>query len=174
MHVKINLSRLYKPKLKLSQVMYFDKEINIIKEIGKELKYPDYIISLCYYKARRVFYKTTGPCARELPKNVLVLPYNYNINNVKFILRSLNINVIFSFKNTIRNFLIKNSPENKSCCIYKVPCFQCNRYYIGQTGKGLETRVKQHKYAIRSANESNALFNHVRDEGHSIDWENAK
>ena len=94
MHVKINLSRLYKPKLKLSQVMYFDKEINIIKEIGKELKYPDYIISLCYYKARRVFYKTTGPCEREFPKNVLVLPYNHNINNVKFILRSLNINII--------------------------------------------------------------------------------
>ena len=34
-------------------------------------------------------------------------------------------------------------------------------------------RIKQHKYCIRSAQESSALFVHVRDFGHPIDWDNS-
>ena len=37
----------------------------------------------------------------------------------------------------------------------------------------LDVRIKRHKYSIRTNQESNALFIHVRDFGHPIDWDNA-
>ena len=36
-----------------------------------------------------------------------------------------------------------------------------------------ETRLKQHKYSVRTGQESNALFVHLRDTKHCIDWDNA-
>ena len=58
-------------------------------------------------------------------------------------------------------------------CIYKIPCKECNKCYIGQTGKSLALRVKQHKYSVRTGQESNALFIHLRDMNHCIDWPQA-
>ncbi len=55
-----------------------------------------------------------------------------------------------------------------------MPCKDCNRFYIGQTGKTLEQRKKQYKYSVRAGQESNALFVHVRDTNHCIDRENCK
>ena len=69
--------------------------------------------------------------------------------------------------------MIKNSPRLCNGCIYEIPCKDCNCKYIGQSGKGLDTRVKQHKYSVRTGQENNALFVHMRDENHSIDWLNS-
>ena len=69
--------------------------------------------------------------------------------------------------------LIKNSPDTDIGCIYRVPCNDCNKIYIGQTGKSLQARIKQHKYNIRGAQESDAVFLHVRDSSHSINFNNA-
>ena len=46
--------------------------------------------------------------------------------------------------------------------------------YIGQTSKTLEKRVSQHKYSIRTGQESNALFVHIKNTDHCIDLENAR
>ena len=46
-------------------------------------------------------------------------------------------------------------------------------YHIGQTGKDLSVRIKQHKYSVRTGQTSNALFVHLRDYNHPIDWDNA-
>ena len=49
----------------------------------------------------------------------------------------------------------------------------CDRFYIGQTGKSLDIRIKQHKYSVRTCQTSNALFVHRADLDHVIDWESA-
>lgn len=46
--------------------------------------------------------------------------------------------------------------------------------YIGETGRNPETRVTEHKYAIRSCNTYNAIFNHVSTTNHSTDWDFSK
>ena len=55
-----------------------------------------------------------------------------------------------------------------------MPCNACDKRYIGQTGKDLSVRLKQHKYSIRTAQESNALFMHLSVFNHTIDWEGAR
>lgn len=84
-----------------------------------------------------------------------------------------NVNVVFKTNTTVKNLLIKNSPKDSIGCVYKIPCKHCDKYYVGQTGKDLNVRVKQHKYSVRYGQESNALFLHVRDYDHNIDWDNS-
>ncbi len=107
-------------------------------------------------------------------QNLLVLPYHDNFANIPQVLKTFNVNVCFKDNCTVKNKLIKNSPQCNEGCIYTVPCKNCNRFYIGQTFKTLEQRKKQHKYSVRGGQESNALFVQVRDTNHCIDWENCK
>ena len=57
-------------------------------------------------------------------------------------------------------------------CVYKLSCMDCPKFYIGQTGRDLSLRIKEHKYAVRTAKDSSALFCHVRATNHAIDWNN--
>ena len=46
-------------------------------------------------------------------------------------------------KITVKNQLIKNSnADEPKGRIYKIPCSNCNLFYVGQTGKELEKRKK--------------------------------
>ena len=158
--------------LRIVSPCYFAEEINKIRNVAKDLKYPDNFIQICYEKARRIFYRTVVPDSFKL-ENILVLPFNKNFMKVKNLLKAFNINVVFSFNGTLKSLLIKNSPCNKNCCIYRVDCKDCNKFYVGQTAKSLGVRVNQHKYSVRSAQETNAIFCHLRDENHQIDWVNS-
>ena len=68
----------------------------------------------------------------------------------------------------------KDIPKNKSC-IYGITCNKCSEQYIGETMKGKECRLKQHRYALeRKDFKSSALAEHWRDSGHKdFDFENA-
>ena len=158
--------------LRIVSPCYFADEINKIYDIAKDLKYPEYFIQICYEKSRRIFYRTVAPDSFKL-ENILVLPFNENFMKIKNLLKTFNINVIFSFKNTLKSTLIKNSPQNRNCCIYQINCKECNKFYLGQTAKSLNTRVNQHKYSVRSGQDTNAIFCHLRDENHQIDWDNS-
>ena len=71
------------------------------------------------------------------------------------------VKVVFSYENTVKKILIKNSPSNDNSVVYRIPCKTCNSFYIGHTGKDLKSRIAQHKYSVRSGQQSNALFTHV-------------
>ena len=51
--------------------------------------------------------------------------------------------------------------------VYSIPCKTCPAMYIGQTGRPLETRVKEHKTAVRNGEvSSSALAEHAWNESH--------
>ena len=124
-------------------------------------------------KARKTFYSVEEKENFRLT-NVLVLPFYCDLLKITRLLKSFNVQVVFSYSSTVRSLLIKNSPLKKCGCIYEIPCRDCDKKYIGQTSKALETRVKQHKYCVRVGNMSNALFVHMNNNNHGIDWNNAR
>ena len=159
--------------LRVVSPMYFDDEISFIYSIGENLKYPRYFIDNCYSIARRTFY-SLGRNRDILPlSNVLILPYDPNFVKVKQFLKLLDINLVFSFRSTLKCLLIKNSPKCTDCCIYKIPC-SCGKFYVGQTCKTLQTRLKQHKNSVRYGHENSAVFCHLRDNDHPINWQGSK
>lgn len=150
---------------------YFDTEIDFIYNIGNTLKYPKYLIDKAFKNAKTTFYNNK-PKEPFPNKNLLVLPYNRELEKKKYIFKRLKVNVIFKNVQSIRSHLIKNSPELSPGCIYSIPCKDCEKKYIGQTSKTLEKRITQHKYSIRTGQESNAIFLHLRDTTHTIDFDN--
>ena len=152
---------------------FLDTEIEIIFKISEKLRYPKYFIECASQKARKTFYSVAA--RKDFDRhNLLVLPYSNCLMKVPQFCKMFNINVVFRFANTLKQTLIKNSPKNSLGCIYKIPCLDCSHLYIGQSGKGISTRIKQHQYSVRSGQESNALFLHRNNFNHRINWKDAE
>ena len=69
----------------------------------------------------------------------------------------LGIQAVFKSGNTLRQSLMRvksrRRDEQKKGVVYEVPCGGCNQVYIGETGRSLEVRLKEHKYAVDSQHE---------------------
>ena len=77
------------------------------------------------------------------------------------------------YTNTIGKTLIRNSPVYKEGIVYKVPC-TCGKFYIGQSGKTLDTRLSQHEYNVARDDSSSALNLHTRQCHQPIRWNGAE
>ena len=59
--------------------------------------------------------------------------------------------------------------------VYRIPCSSCEKVYIGQTGRTLDHRLKEHRRALASGNvQQSAVTEHATNEMHDIDWEKAE
>ena len=43
----------------------------------------------------------------------------------------------------------KNTEKNENSVVYKVLCARCPRAYYGETGRGLHTRLREHRADLR-------------------------
>ena len=58
--------------------------------------------------------------------------------------------------------------------IYSIPC-SCGTEYIGQTGRQISTRLKEHIGCVKKLKtEKSAIAEHFHNTNHSIDFENTK
>ena len=138
-----------------------------------KLCYPKEFADQCRRKAENSFYSIINK-ESFLNNNVLALPFHQEFVPLTRLLRNINIQVVFKYEHTIKTSLIKNSPQSKAGCVYSIPCKACNVKYIGQTGKILSDRLKQHKYSVRTAQVSSGIFKHVEQNNHCINWKEAK
>ena len=44
------------------------------------------------------------------------------------------------------------------------------QFYVGQTGRALETLVREHKYNVRRGFNGSGLYRHLHDTNHALDW----
>ena len=76
---------------------------------------------------------------------------------------------------TIKDLLVRpkdKTPQGQQCgVIYKIPCADCDSFYIGETGRQLNTRIGEHKKSVRMDGISSAVGEHQMDTGHNIAWE---
>jgi hypothetical protein len=158
--------------LRLVDPEFLDLEFNRIFEIGSKLCYPFEFLNDCLVKAKKSFYNVEVRAPFEC-KNLLKLPFHSDFDRLPRLLRKLDIKVVFNFKNTIKNALIKNSPKDILGSIYSIPCGACDLVYIGQTGKSLDERVRQHKIDCSNLLLSNSMFSHIYHHNHAIDWRHA-
>ena len=64
-------------------------------------------------------------------------------------------------------------PERKKGVVYEVPCKDCEHVYIGETGRTLEKKILEHKFAVRRYNWNDDITVHAWSEGHRVHWEAA-
>lgn len=171
-HVNIKtgiFSTMFLRALRVVSPEFMDEEFKYIMNVGEELCYPRHFLENCLVKARKCFYNTSQ-VDKEKPENVLVLPFHNNFTVLPKILAKLNIKVVFKYLNTYKKFLIRNCPISTSGHVYSIKCRDCSLCYWGETGKTIDFRFKQHKSYIRNGDERKAVFQHVSNHDHVLDW----
>ena len=158
---------------------HIDNEIKNIYEMFTKIGYPRFFIDQALSAAKTKFFAPTQPINEENSrKNLLIVPYNASLDHHVPILKKAGIDLVFTYPNTTRKALIHNNynlvEKSSPPCIYTIPCGVCPKVYIGETGRTLEKRIGEHKNDVRLARDSNACFVHMRNEGHNINWKEAK
>ena len=175
--VKTNvLTNLFFRAYRICDPIFVDKEIDFLVDSFSKLCYPKYFITCCLRKARKMYFT---PIEKDPPnfKMTLCLPYNPHLEPLtKHIDRNKpGYNISFHYHNTLRSRLVKNNLSNhrSSAGVYAIPCNDCNKCYIGESGRGLQTRKKEHIAACKSGNSYNAIAKHTWDLDHRIDFQGA-
>ena len=168
---------------KICDPEFLDNELEHIRNVFSKLCYPKHFIEKAFSKARRKFYIPQSHdtnCLNENNCNFLSIPYHPSLLDVSQKVNNLakgKVNIVFNYNNTVRKLLVHNkTPDGnkKDIGVYEIPCKGCNHKYYGESGRGLEVRISEHKKAYDNVDLKNALVKHSWDNDHRIDWDNSK
>ena len=77
-----------------------------------------------------------------------------------------NLNIAFRPTNTLYQQLLRKSNNANPSRIYQLKCNTCNRAYIGQSGRPITIRHREHLRYIRNNNPISAYAMHILDNRH--------
>ena len=79
---------------------------------------------------------------------------------------------------TLRQALVapKDPVDKLDKCgvVYNIDCGGCSKCYIGETGRPLKTRLKEHVKSVKEGDCKSALSQHNLDTGHKVDFDSIK
>ena len=110
----------------------------------------------------------------QVARGSVTVPYISGLSeSIRRVLAPLAIQVSFSHYGTLRQDLVhpKNpAPANhRKGVVYSIPCAECPRTYIGQTGRSLDHRLREHRQALKNGDlGSSALAEHVFSANHRV------
>ena len=142
------------------------------------------LVSNCYPSSFvRKLAKTTRVTANQEPvqefKSTAVLPYIKGVSEVlRRCLQQQGIRTVFKSETTLRSHLVRPKdalePTKQSGVVYKIPC-ECGKVYIGETGRSMRERIKEHDRDIRLARtQTSAVSEHANETGHAPLWDKVK
>ncbi|XP_044749768.1 uncharacterized protein LOC123310366 [Coccinella septempunctata] len=154
----------------------------IVKNILTKNSFPIYLINR---SIRTIQNKREENTSRYTPddstKSFHRFPFIDGLSNrIQKILGEINCTCAFYNVSTTNRFSSRLKEATKkdllSSVVYKIPCLDCDRSYIGQTRQYLKDRIKQHKYDTRNINnkEKTALTYHVFGEGHNFNFDDVE
>ena len=166
---------------RLCDAVYLDEEIQHIFETFNKLAYPRRFIEKILSDVRRKFFNNSSSDRTNTErKPTISLPYNdFCMNYVKPVFTSNNVRVVNSASNTIRKRLTRTRPclpitDDAGPGVYMIKCGECEQCYVGETGRCLTTRLREHRDAVRLGRGRNAVYNHVFETNHAINWSESK
>ena len=120
---------------------------------------------------------TTNTTPELPPKSTVTLPYIQGLSeSIKRVLEKLDIQVRFRPDQTLRRLLVKPKdsvpPDRVNGVVYRVPCKDCSKAYIGQSGRSLSCCLKEHHCTVLNGDLlASAIAEHAWGESHQVDWE---
>jgi hypothetical protein len=132
------------------------------------------------FKALRRSSTKQKSCPDEPPEKPLsraLIPYVSTISGkIHRILRRYNIETVHLPPPKLRHRLVraKDPIGLKTPGVYEIPC-ECGKVYVGETGRTIETRLKEHRRHFRLAQpEKSAVAEKSINEDHAIGWGDTK
>ena len=158
-----------------------DGEFDFIRNSFKDLAYPAWFINRAISKARRIFYrKKEEKQWNKEHKKVISLPYLPTMKDVTSKMNDHEYKFAFKYQNTIRNKLCKNklttndNIEQEGGGVYIIDCMKCEEKCVGETGRGLEVRLREHRGAVNRNSSGSAIAKHCWEKDHRMDFSNSK
>ena len=163
--------------LRISDSEHINEEKRHLVSTFKNIGYKDHEIKKAIKKAEM---RLSSPIPKEQDQpqgGKVFLPYIQGVTDkMAKILRKKNIVTQFSAPGTIRQSLksVKDNIDKQQLKgVYKIDC-SCGKSYIGETGRSLQTRLKEHGADIRiGRSRTSALAEHSSKTKHHICLENA-
>jgi len=86
---------------------------------------------------------------------MIVIPYVEKVSEtIMRIMKKHNVPVTMKPWKTLKDLLVhkkdKQDKEDITECVYKVPCANCDKTYVGETGRKLGARLHEHKTEVES------------------------
>jgi len=83
------------------------------------------------------------------------------IRSITNLFKHSNLNIAFRAANTIQQQLSKKPTNKNPSGIYNLKCNTCNNVYVGQSGRSINVRHKEHIRYIRANNPLSAYALHI-------------
>ena len=112
-------------------------------------------------------------------KSTAVLPYIKGVSEpLRRCLQQDGIRAVFRSDTTLRSHLVRPKdtvdPAEQDGVVYRIPC-KCGKVYIGETGRSMQERIKEHDRDIRLARtQTSAVSEHANKTGHHLLWNKVK
>ena len=146
----------------------------------RDNNYPLRFIRSCksYHSAPRRDSNTNDASSASAPSTstFVVLPYVRGVSErISRVLRNNGVKVSCKPCNVLRTRFPrpKDKPFAFQCrgVVYKVGCVDCNFVYYGETDRALETRLKEHKQAVRVGDNNFKIAQNANQFVHDIDFD---
>ena len=152
-----------------SSILDQDDEKKHVVRALKRNDYPRGVMSCSETRSNRQAQSDDGP-----PNATVVLPYIRNTSeSIRRVLSTVNIRTCFKPYKTLSQSLVHvKDPVPQDCrkgVVYKVPCNSCDMSYVGETGRTLHLRLKEHKRALTNGDPwMSALAEHAMNHQHAL------
>ena len=147
------------------------QEIQHVKQASKAKNYPGWMQTIPNTESARESPK--NPATRREYTPQCSVPYIKGISErLQRAFKSHEVTIVHKPVSSLRSQLVhvKDKTGNlKKCTVYHIHCDQCNKQYVGETSRVLETRIKEHL-----SRDSSAVHEHCQLTGHSVDSSKTK
>ena len=150
---------------------HLSTEIDFIFSSLIKLAYPDFFLKKALMKARSTFFHPTT--RQKFQGSTFCLPFVPSLDSPfhSKLSSSLNCKLVFNYPNKLKSQLTSNRPvSDTSSGVYRINCIDCNKFYIGETGRSLPTRIREHKNDFKKHNLNNAMYVHSVENNHSFNF----
>ena len=151
---------------------YLKEEIDHITNTFTKLGYPRGLLIKLKDKANAILQRRDDGNKQD---EWLAVP-NYDfVPNIANFLKHTKFKIAAAASKTIKQILSKPPKHgiNQRSIVYSIPCNGCEKNYYGETGRGLNQRLREHKADLRFHRTNNALVVHGIEEGHLPNFEQA-
>ena len=158
---------------------FIDDEINFIKSSFLKLGYPLHFITKVLGDVRRRHFGQGQPVRDGPQPPTISLPHNdFTEKLIKPVFKAQGIRVVNKATNTLGAALFNKkcsptAPTSPQAGVYVIPCRDCNRYYVGQTGQ-FRRRCTDHTREIGNVTGRGAPVAHMQATGHVMNANNIK
>ena len=158
---------------------YLPEEIQHIYSTFSGLKYPRGFLIKQKKKAEEIMKRKQNEAAnrKAKPDKLITIPFSKQAGVISTKLAEIGVRVVQNSGKTIRDIVTtKNDKKTaiEKSVVYEVPCAGCYKTYVGETGRGVEIRLREHQNDVRFHRTSNAIVLHIDECKHLPKWKDTK